>query len=243
MAPSISNDLDSPVSLLWAHQLRREHAAIVVQLEKLQDQHAPSPSELKRSVSRAEAASAKIRKELSELRTAHQKTAQATEALRRDLQAQTTTALEVVDIRREEQRHVESLRSEMRSLTALVERQQGELAGLAVEVRRMQQSRIEGREVVQEGDEIAVLRGRLDASGQRVVEAVTVVNDSVEHHGAKGFPVLSPPPSLQFRIFSPMHWERRRNKNSRLIQVLQKHLRLLKTTFLTRTRSTWTPTC
>ncbi len=75
MASFPSNDLNSPVSLLWAHQLRKEHATIVAQLEEIKGLH-PSASELKKLVTRTEkteVATNNIRKDFTDLRTAHQK--------------------------------------------------------------------------------------------------------------------------------------------------------------------------
>lgn len=184
MAPLISHDLNSPVSLLWAHQLRREHATIVAQLEETKELH-PSASELKKLVTRtekAEAASNKLRKEVAELKTAHQKTVKVVESWRRDLQVK-EKAHTVSFADREEKE--ERFRLEIETLSELLKRQEGGLASVADEVRNIQNQAEEGNEateqrLLQKEDEIIELRGLIRALDAKIGDAVTVIKDSVE---------------------------------------------------------------
>lgn len=180
----LSNDLDSPVSLLWAHQLRREHATIVAQLEELKELQ-PSASEREKVATRtekAEAASSKIRKELVELKTAHQKTVKVVQALEKDLQAreEAHAAHLVAD-----QKHEEAFRSEIKTLRELLTRREGKLAEVADRVRKIQRQVDDGnaameQKLLRKEDEIFELRGLIGVLDHKIDNAVIVVKDSAE---------------------------------------------------------------
>lgn len=184
MARPISNDLNSPVSLLWAHQLRREHAQVITELQQLKSLH-PSASELKKFVTRnekAEAASKQIRKELTELRNAHQKNVKVTEALEKELNARERAYGEDSAARKKQE---ESVRVEIKRLGERLARQEDELTGIAEAVQKVQCHAEEGNvaiehELAEKEDAIVELRGLLRALEQRVGDAVTVIKDSVE---------------------------------------------------------------
>lgn len=195
MASSVSNDLNSPVSLLWAHQLRREHAVIVAQLEGLKELH-PSASELKRLVARtekAEASTNSIRKELSELKTAHQKTAKVIEALEKGLQVK-DKARASADLAALE-KHEESIRLEIKTCCERLTRHEGVLASTADELQKVRCQAEEGnaameQKLLRKEDETAELRRSIQVLEQKIDDAVTVIKDSVECPKTTGESVL-----------------------------------------------------
>lgn len=158
----------TPISLLWAHQLRREHAAIVAQLDELKHLHPPSlASKLNKLVARterAEAAHAEIRKELVQLKGTQQETVKGLEGGKE----------------REER-----FRAEIEGLRQLLTRQGGQLSALVDEVRKVQRRVEEGRDekveqkLLRNEEEILELKGLVQALERRVGDAVTVVRDSV----------------------------------------------------------------
>ena len=179
-----NNDNGSPISLLWAHQLRREHAAIVAQLDELKRLHPSSASELTKLVARtekAEAAHTEIRKELDELKGAHQETVRDLEGLKR----RRVEEEEVVEEGKGKDRE-ERFRVEIEGLRQLLTRQGGQLSVLVDGVRMVQRQVEEERDgvvveqkLLRNEDEISELRGLVQALEQRVGDAVTVVRDSV----------------------------------------------------------------
>ncbi len=184
MAPLISNDLNSPVSLLWAHQLRREHASIVTQLEEVKELH-PSASELKKVVTRTEkteAAGSKIRKEFTELKYAYQKTVKRVEGLEKESKAtEKARAADVVA----RGKHEEDFRLEIERLGESMKRQEGGLASTGEEVRKTRCQAVEGdaameQRLLRKDDEIAELRSLIRALEQKLDDAVIVVKDSVQ---------------------------------------------------------------
>jgi hypothetical protein len=190
MSPLISNDLNSPVSHLWAHQLRREHATIVDQLGELKALH-PSAVELKKLVTRTEkveAATTKFRKEFTELKSAHQKSVKVIEALENELQ--------VKDRDREADlaakgKNEESFRVEIEALNESLRRQEGELAKFANDVRKKHGQHTEisaviEQKLLQKEDEITELRILVQALDQKIGDAVTLIKDSVECPRTKG---------------------------------------------------------
>jgi chromosome segregation ATPase len=72
VAKDIATSLSSPVSLLWAHQLRREHSALLARVEGLAAAvgHAPSAqlNEIAALVTKAEAKSRNIESEYTRLK-------------------------------------------------------------------------------------------------------------------------------------------------------------------------------
>ena len=193
MAPLISNDLNSPVSLLWAHQLRREHATIAAQLEELRELHSPA-SELKGLVRRAEIDRDRFRKEVSELNVAHQKTLKVVEVLKKDLQEKEKADMAA---RRENE---ESCRVEMSRLGDLLTRQEALLASTAEEVRKIHCQAEEGnatmaQKLLQRDDEVTQLRDLIQALDRKSGDAVTVSKDNLERAEPRGplLPALSDP--------------------------------------------------
>ncbi|ERF69019.1 hypothetical protein EPUS_06706 [Endocarpon pusillum Z07020] len=193
-----ANHNGSPISLLWAHQLRREHAAIVAQLDELKRLYPPSAaSELDKLVARterAEAAYAEIRKELVALKGAQQ---------------ETVRGLEGLEGRREEEmeggkEREERFRVEIEGLKGLLMRQGGQLSALVDAVRKVQRRVEERRDGVVEQkllrneEEISELRRLVQALEQRVGDAVTVVRDSVGCRDSdEGPPAAVPPPPAE----------------------------------------------
>lgn len=176
--------LNSPVSLLWAHQLRREHATIVAQIEELKALH-PSASEYKRLLTRSEKAEAtcnKLRKEVAELGTAHEKTVKVIERLTKDLQVKENAHRANVAAREEKE---EGLQLEVKALSEALTRQQGELCSIADGVQNVQnqvEKRNEATEqrLLQGENGMAELRRLIEALDQKIRDAVTVIKDSVE---------------------------------------------------------------
>jgi len=176
--------LNSPVSLLWAHQLRREHATIVAQIEELKALH-PSASEYKRLLTRSEKAEAtcnKLRKEVAELGTAHEKTVKVIERLTKDLQVKENAHRANVAAREEKE---EGLQLEVKALSEALTRQQGELCSIADGVQNVQnqvEKRNEATEqrLLQGENGMAELRRLIEALDQKIGDAVTVIKDSVE---------------------------------------------------------------
>ncbi len=173
-----NNGSGSPISLLWAHQLRREHAAIVAQLEEIKELHPSSASELKKLVARtqkAEAGCSELRKEVHGLKGALQEMGRDLEVLKRRKE----------EGREREDEREERLRIEMEELRGLVSRQGGEFSALGDEVRKVQRQAEEERDGVVEQkllrteDEVGELRSRIQVLEQKIEEAVTVVKDSV----------------------------------------------------------------
>ena len=194
MAPLISNDLNSPVSLLWAHQLRKEHATIAAQLEELRELHSPA-SELKSLVKRAEIDRDRFRKEVSELNVAHQKTLKVVEVLKKDLQEKENADEADMAARRENE---ESCRVEMSRLGELLTRQEALLASTAEEVRKIHCQAEEGsatmaQKLLQRDDEVTQLRGLIQALDRKSGDAVTVSKDNLERAELRGplLPALS----------------------------------------------------
>jgi uncharacterized phage infection (PIP) family protein YhgE len=230
MAPQVSNDLSSPVSLLWAHQLRREHAAIVTQLEELKELH-PSASEVKKLVTRtekAEAATNKIRKELTELKTAHQKTVKVVENIQKALQKTNEAHTADVSLREKSE---ENFRAELKALNDLVTRQGDELASTADELRGVHLQAEEENSAIrqklqQKEDDLTELRSLIHALDQKVDDAVTVIKDSIECPGPKGWLSVSQGANLVI-----------------VADGLQRHRQLLKTRTQRPTPSTWMPIC
>jgi hypothetical protein len=179
MAPSNSNSLNSPISLLWAHQLRREHTSIVAQLEELKALH-PSAAELRILVARsekAEASNGKLRKELTELKNAHLKTVNVLEGVKKALRGQK-------EARAEDGVGREGLKGNVERLSGLLSRLDGELKSFRREAEEGDEA-IEQRLLKRE-DEIDELRGLIQALDQRIGDAVTVIRDSVDCRIAKG---------------------------------------------------------
>jgi chromosome segregation ATPase len=176
--------LDSPVSLLWAHQLRREHATIVAQIEELKALH-PSALEHKRLVTRSEKAEATcntLRQEVAELRTGHEKTVKVIEELTKDLQVKENTH-RGNDAAREEKE--EGLQLEVKTLSDALTRHQGELCSIADEVQNLQnqvEERNEATEqrLLQRENGMAELRRLIQVLDQKIEDAVTVIKDSIE---------------------------------------------------------------
>jgi hypothetical protein len=222
--------LNSPVSLLWAHQLRKEHNTIVAQIEELKALH-PSESEFRRLLARSEKAEAafnKLRKEVTELRTAHQNNVNVIEGLTKDLQVK-EKGHEVNVAAREEKE--ESLRLEIKAMSEALTRQKGELGSIAAEVQNVQNQAEEGNEAVeqrllQREDEMVELRSLIQALDQKISDAVTVVKDSVECAHPDG----------QF-LFDFVAIARRAADDA------QKHPPLLPKMCPRQTHSTWMPTC
>lgn len=194
MSPLISNDLNSPVSHLWAHQLRREHATIVDQLGELKALH-PSAVELKKLVTRtekAEAATTKFRKEFTELKSAHQKSVKVIEALENELRVKERDREADLAVKLKNE---ESFRVEIGALDESLRRQEGELANVANDIRKTHGQHAEisaamEQKLLQKEDEITELRILVQALEQKIGAAVTAIKDSVVCPQTKG---LHPP--------------------------------------------------
>ncbi|KAF7508342.1 hypothetical protein GJ744_009333 [Endocarpon pusillum] len=207
------NHNGTPISLLWAHQLRREHAAILAQLDELKRLQPPSwASELDKLVARterAEAACAEIRQELVELKGAQQETVRGLEGLKGRRE-------EEVVVEEGGKEREERFRVEIEGLKALLRRQRGQLSALGDEVRKVQR-RVEEEEKKRNGDgvveqqqqqqqqkllrneeEILELRRLVQALEQRLEQrggdAVTVVRDSVGCRDSDDAPPAAVPP-------------------------------------------------
>lgn len=189
--PFPSTNLTHPVSLLWAHQLRREHAAIVIQLGEIKALH-PSASELKKLVSRtekAEAAITKLRKEIAELKRAQGKIGKVVGSFEKDVlglkeKEKEREGNEVVGRETEE-----GVRVEIERLNEVVMRQESGLAGMVDEVQRVEERVQKGSAAMEErhrqrhAEEMAELRSMVLVLGQKVrgnAGPVTVVEDSVQ---------------------------------------------------------------
>ena len=197
MAPLVSNDLNSPVCLLWAHQLRREHTTIVAQLEELKSIH-PSASELKKLVTRtekAEAATNKFRKDLTDLKTAYQKNVKVVAGLEKEFRAHEKACAVGVSAR---EKNEESSRQEIEGLRDVLTRQGAELAGTAdqlsnVRDRAEEENAAMRQKLVQREDEVVELRQLIQMLQRRIEGVVTVVKDSVEGFNTTGsFFLLKP---------------------------------------------------
>lgn len=172
----------SPISLLWAHQLRREHAVIVAQLEEIKELHPSSASELKKLVVRtekAEAAGAELKKELVEVRSALREMAGDVEVLRRR--------------EKEGEERKEGFRVEVQGLRELLIRQRREFSALVDEVQKVQRQveevgngEVLEQKLLQNEDEVLELRSRIQVLERKIGDAVTVVKDSVGYRKSDG---------------------------------------------------------
>ena len=190
MASFPSNDLNSPVSLLWAHQLRKEHATIVAQLEEIKGLH-PSASELKKLVTRTEkteVATNNIRKDFTDLRTAHQKSVKSISGIEENVRTLQRVHTGDVAVREENE---ESFRHKIEAVGQALRLQRAEMASTADELKTVR-SLVEERnammeqKLLQREDEIAQLRSLIQALQQRIDAGITVVRDSVECHKVIG---------------------------------------------------------
>jgi chromosome segregation ATPase len=197
MAPLVSNDLNSPVSLLWAHQLRREHATIVAQLEELKALH-PSASELKKLVTRTEkteAATNKLRKDFTDLRAAHQKNLKNISGIAEDVRAHQKAHAGDVAVR---EKIEQSFQHELEAFREALTLQEGEVASAADELENVRRLAEDGKaameqKLLRKEDEIVELRSRIQALEQRIEDEITVVRDSVECPRTTGsffFPII-----------------------------------------------------
>jgi chromosome segregation ATPase len=156
MSPPISNDLNSPVSLLWAHQLRREHATVVSELQELKSLH-PSASELKKMMAntqKAEENIRKVRRELVELRTDHQKTVKSVEALKKEVQTMKEAvrhgATDLAVWRDDQKQLGNSLRFEIQNLREFATVRGEETTGVVDEIRNAQNRMKEERVTIEQ---------------------------------------------------------------------------------------------
>lgn len=190
MAPWISNDLNSPVSLLWAHQLRREHTTIVAQLEELKSIHPPA-SELTKLVTRTEKAETtanKVRKDFTDLKTTHQKNLKAVAGLEKEFRAHEKSCALGISAREEIQ---EGLRHEIEELREIVTRQGAELAGTVDELSKAraqveEQNAATRENLLQREDETAELKNLIRRLERAVDGVVIAVKDSVQFPRSPG---------------------------------------------------------
>lgn len=178
MAQLMANDLTSPVNLLWAHQLRREHAAVVRELDNLK-QTCPSAADhndLALQVRDKDANIAKMRKELDDLKAAHHKAIEAFGALKVDLEKEKLKFRTETEAQEERQNAVYS---RLDNLNQCFERQDGELREVASEIRqKIAQSK--AKESPKKGTDISELHELLKALDRKLDGAVVVVKDSLE---------------------------------------------------------------
>ncbi len=183
--PPNNNGSGSPISLLWAHQLRREHAAIVAQLEDLKELYPSSASEFKNLVAQAEKAEAgcsEMREEVVGLKDAFREMGRDLEVLKRR---------EGEGREREDERE-ERVRVQIEELRGLLSRQGGEFSALVDEVRMVlrqageERGRMVEQRLLRAEDEVFELRSRIQVLEQKVRDGVTVVKDSVGRRRLNG---------------------------------------------------------